>query len=182
MTFIDNIEDESSTIREYFKDGYNYSIEYLDGSISEYYSCSNKEEDKIKSKMIDQAISRQNRINLKSLKFAKNRSQYLSLLSCLCSLICMSKNEQELGFAMFLILAYNLYNYIARNQKLRELKKYKLFLELTDNLDTVNSSSYMKNIDPDNIFQAPLDINTVDDFTYRNVKMLYNNYKNVNKK
>ena len=76
MTFTYEGADLSKIIKKYFKNGNNYTIQYLDGTNFDYCSLASNEEQNIKCNMIKQAIERQVNISTKSI----STINYVSLL------------------------------------------------------------------------------------------------------
>jgi len=52
-----------------------------------------------------------------------------------------------------------------------------LFFEMYNSLDEINKSEFMKCIEFENIYQKTLDIDTIDDFSYDEIKTLYRKFK-----
>ena len=61
-------------------------------------------------------------------------------------------------------------------------KKYKLFLDLVDHLDNISDSEFLKCVEFEKLYQKQFDINTLDEYTYGDVKTIYKSYKLKQKK
>lgn len=178
MTFIDKNSDPSIIIKDYRVKGDNYLVEYLDGSKNNYYCSSDNEESRIKEEMIKQAIERKDKINIKLLELASDSSLIVALLSTICSLAIKNSG---MTIAMLLVVIASIYTFAKNSRKIKELKKYEMFLEMKDSLNEINTPKYMKHIEFENIYQKDLGINTVDDFTYGETKTLYKVYSKEKK-
>ena len=87
------------------------------------------------------------------------------------------------GLHLYYVLADPVPMYPQNQKYLREMKKYKLFLEFVDDLDIVNQSSSLKLVCFDNIYQIPVDIDTIDEyFSYSDIKILNKQYKRLKSK
>lgn len=177
MTFSYDGTDLSTIIKKYEQNGSNYSIEYLDGSMNNYVCYNTEEEDNIKKLMIEQLKERQDNINLDELYKLKNIEFLASIIGALGSSVFYNNKEYFLALLTFIFLTVNLKGYRNKNKKVKELKKAKLFLEMIGDLEKVNQSQILKIIEFDNIYQKELNINTLDEFNYYDVKRIYNKLK-----
>ena len=182
MTFTYEGADLSKIIKKYFKNGNNYTIQYLDGTNFDYCSLASNEEQNIKCNMIKQAIERQVNISTKSISTINYVSLLNSILSAIGTSIGIKNNKEILSIILFILLPFSLYNYKKSSSKLNELKKYRMFLELIDDLDKINNSQFLKCIEFDNYYQKQFDINTLDEYSYRDVKTIYKKFKEISKK
>lgn len=183
MTFTYEGANLSETIKDFFKQGNRYTINYLDNSSSSYICYNDNEVQRIKNTMVQQAIERQNKISKKDL-----------LLGLKCYLIGFGISTGEFILLLnnedyilkLLTLGTSILTYKGCNSvinKLLELKKYKMFLELNEYLKEINKGDFLKCIEFDNFYQIPFGIDTLDDYKYSKVKTIYNTYfsKNNNK-
>lgn len=94
------------------------------------------------------------------------------------------KNNDKVFLSYFSVIfsTFGIYNYRSNNKKIIELKKYKLFLDLVDHLDDINDSEFLKCIEFEKLYQKQFDINTLDEYTYGDVKTIYKSYKLKQKK
>ena len=172
MNFTHSNADISKTIKNVSYDNYKYSITYLDGSNIEYINYNKNEYDRLKKIMIDQAIERQNNINIDDLRLKKGLSVMSSITILAGYIKVKGIDNSSLTLLLIFLLLISIYNYKENSKKIKELKKYKLFLEMLDNIDYINNSNILKCIEPENIYQIPLDINTLDRYSYNNIKTI----------
>lgn len=178
MNFTYDNADLSTTIKKYWRNGYNYHIEYLDGSKYEYYCSSENECQRIEKIMIIQALDRQVMMNMHNMSFVKNLSISEALISSFACSILYNNDRFVLGtLAMAGILTGFI---VARREsiKIKELKKYKMFLEMYYNdLHKINETELLSNVEHDHIYQYPLTINNIDNYSYGEMKTLYKKFK-----
>ena len=120
MNFTYDGADLSQVIKKYSKEKNNYIIEYLDGSKASYLCCSDSEEDKIKSKMINQAFERQENISLPKMKLSRQISFITSIFSCICASTLGNNSRGALTLLLIVLIMINIKYY--RNDT-RKLKK-----------------------------------------------------------
>ena len=174
---INNGENPSEIIRKYTNINNNFTIEYADGSVSSYYCSSEDHEDKIRDTMLNRAYNLQKLENIKNTKLKRDANLFISLMSGLLTLALANKGFLILASIMLLVEIFSIYKKRECDTKLKELKKYKLFFELLPHLDEINKSDFLKCIEFDNFYQVPLDINTLYEYSYGDVKALHKEYK-----
>lgn len=173
MTFTYLDADSSKIIKSFSVDGYNYTIIYLDGSVSQYTSYSENEKFRLTKIMLDQAIDRQENMDEKYLVKSMKVCYLNSILSAILGGFNLV-NRNTIGAIIFIIKSLIELKYsMSINKKVNELKKYKLFLEMVKDLDEINKSGILKCIEFENIYQIPLDITTVDEYSYSDIKKIY---------
>lgn len=179
MNFSYEGADLSRIIKSYTKDGYKYIIEYLDGSDATYFSSNDKEVEKLKSVMIEQAKQRDKVFSEKCLDKIPSINIFGTLVACLGINIAEISESMLLELVCIFVLGVNVGQIRANKRKRIELKKYKLFLELLDVLGEkeLNSPKYTKQYEFDNIYAQPLMIETIDNFSLNDIKRVYKTYK-----
>ena len=178
MNFSYEGADRSKIINKYIREGNNYTIEYLNGDISSFYSTDENQEQKIIKTMVRQIVERQDRMDINDIVFKRDLCAQLCLASSILmpALVLREKEGLLLLPIAGLIAGLNLCS--DHNAKINELKKYKLFLEMTrDNEKRSINDSVLDCIEPDKLYQIPLNLNTIDDYSYRDVKLLYKKMK-----
>lgn len=182
MTFTYDEADLSTTIKNYSKFDNNYYINYLDGSTSNYVCYGDHEEERIKKIMIDQAIDRQGMLEIKNIDLFKKSSVITAAVTSLGASFFGHQQQYALTSLALAGTCYAVYNVRKMRYKLNELKKYKLFLELNRELTVGEYQNLFNEIEFDKFYQIPLNINTIDSFSYDNVKQLCKRfYENQNK-
>ncbi len=182
MTFNYEDADLSKTIGKIITDDSSCEIKYLDGN-SEFRNVDEEDLKKIKKDMLEQAIERQKKIDIDKLKLTKNIYLVGSALCAVALQAFRGNSELIPAFLILCFLIIGIYKFNLNNKYLREMKKYKLFLEFVDDLDIVNQSSSLKLVCFDNIYQIPVDIDTIDEyFSYSDIKILNKQYKRLKSK
>jgi len=174
MNFTYQNADLSTTIKRYSKDGYNYYIEYLDGTSISYTSYDEMEEAKILDIMLQQAIDRQNNIDLTKIKRDRKLFINLSLIFSLCSLGFLIDEKYFLSLLFTPSISSYLLLSSEKGTVIKELEKYKMFLEMNNDASTHNMDDKLFNyIESGKIYQIPLTVNTLDQYSYSQIKKLY---------
>ena len=182
MNFIDKNKDPSIIIKKYIRRDNSYTIEYLDGTVSNYYCSALDHEEKIKIKMLDQAIERQNVVSISNLNIKKRSELLIFTISSLSTIALLSSNMPLFSFFTILALLFSATKSLETSKKVKELKKYELFFELIPHLDVINKSNFLRCIEFDTFYQKDLDINTLDEYSYGDIKTLYKKYRTTLKK
>lgn len=181
MTFTYLDCDISKIIKSFSVDGCNYTIIYLDGSISQYTSYNENEKLRLTEIMLNQAIDRQENIDEKHLIKSIEAGYLTSIISVILGGIYLV-NRNTIGIIIFILKSLiELKFSMSINKKVNELKKYKLFLEMVKDLDEINKSGILKCVEFENIYQIPLDITTIDEYSYCDIKKIYKKYKLLDK-
>ena len=166
----------SEIIKTYKKNGYSYHIEYLDGSSSDY-TCYNEEEElKIKSTMLKQAMERQDKMGEEYIENSKNFNKIATIASAIGTVYFTSNSKLLLTMLSTAVLLPAADLWMKKNKALKELKKYRMFLEMANDLSEVNQTELLKTIEFDTLYQTPLSIENLDEFTYGDVKSIYKKF------
>lgn len=177
MTFTYLGADLSEIISKFTYANNNYHIEYLDGSEVDYYNDDPDHSKQIKSLMIEQALKRHRMMESdrnRGLEDVAKFGQFVSVVAIIAAI-----NDQSIPAAGLFTMSFLWMTCIAsdKKRKRKELEKYGMFFDMKDNLDTINSPEYMEEIEPEHIYQRELDIDSIDDFTHAEVKILYRKLK-----
>lgn len=174
MKFTYDNADLSKTIKTYYNNGAYFLIEFLDGT-KESYILSPKTEELIKYEMIKQALERDEKYNRKKCLI---HHQFSSLTAVLSIFSAVSVTENKNFLAIFeMIFLTSFLSIISSTDKLIELKKYKLFLELYQKNDKQELEKLWNTYFASSTLKMP-DINTLDTYKYTQIKSLYNKSKN----
>lgn len=182
MKFTYDGADLSETIKSFKHDGWQYTIEYFDGT-STNFVCSNEEQIKnIKQKMYEQAVERQDIMADYNYPLKVTLGLYLHIINTTAFTISISCKADFLTWLFSLGGLLNLF-LLTKNVRIkRELEKYLLFFKMYNHLDEVNKAKFMECIEFDHMYQKRLDIDTVDEFSLGEVKTLYRHLEENNKK
>lgn len=172
MTFTYIEADLRKIIKSYFRDGCNYEVEYLDGSIAKYYCSNELEESRLENLMLKQALERQEKVNVKEMEVYKELSRiaaYLSSIACVLSI-----EEQKSVFALILgiLCISSIKEFREKREMLNELKKYQIYIDIMDRIKEVNESELLKCIEFDNYYQIPLNLGTLDNYSLNDIKRI----------
>lgn len=173
MTFTYHGADLATTIKRYKQTGNYYHIEYLDGSFSDYYCSDQKESERIEAIMKKQAIDRENLMDIEEIIRTKHKDLAGASLTFLSSSFLYNYEKFSLCALTMAGAGICLKCATTKSSRIRELKKYKLFLEIDKNLSNINECELLSEVEPDHIYQVPLTISHVDDYSYREIKVLY---------
>lgn len=176
MTFTYDNADLSRTIKDFYRDGMAYYVNYLDGSSSNYVCSSETEEERLKDLMVEQALDRQGMMKIRDVELLEKMNVAAAFISA-AGISIMANYEQ---YALSALLLGGTFATVGKARKLKcqlyELKKYKLFLEMSDDVARGNGEIPLEVVDHDKIYQVPLGINTVDRYSYGQVKTLYKEF------
>ena len=172
MKYVTKEIDKSKTIKDFEVDGSWYYKEFMDGSISTYYSTDQNEIDKIRLEMVDQAKKR-----AEIMKPNYYRARGLAFLSIsLLSFTLMNQivDPQLSGYALLLLIGGLMsFKEFLKSFKIKnELKKYERFIEMYDDINIV------KNMNHD-IYTPELDIENLDNIDNMYIGHIYDEYKKV---
>lgn len=168
MKFDENT-DLSEIIKNYTRNNDHYKIEYLDGSISEYYNSDNKYEETLMYRMTKEALIRDKNLYEKYKKYLK-----IDLLEFLLSIFALglSQNVKLIFCIAILYLPFLLAKSLKDITKYIELEKYHDYLSIREDLKKTENRDILDIIEFDKIYQKPLNITTVDDYSAINLKIL----------
>lgn len=171
MTFY--IDDKNEKIiKNYKKENNSFIIEYLDGT-KDYIKESNTTLDDIHLKMIKQAIKRDQSM-YGEISFKNKLNYFFKYFSIFAGGFSLSNRNLIL---LFVVMIYNVLMQIECEKstpQLSELKKYRKYLRL---LNVAEEKDINLEYVDDNNIQKPLNINELDNISYRNFKKLEKEYK-----
>ena len=175
MTFYDNKEDE--TIELYQEKDNHYEIYYLSGKTISYY----QNENRLKNEMLEQAMQRDDELFEKIQD--KTRLSLLGYVSSFIPLIYGLKFEVDISLFIAYIYGFiTLYNFKKNNKKLIELKKYRHYIELKNEIEKYKTKKDRKEtIDFINKVEKYFNINKLDLYSVRDVKSLKKEFKLLKK-
>lgn len=169
MTFYDGEENEK-IISGYKISGEYVEIIYLDGSSELVYKTDNLIKD-IENELEIFAKKRDKDL-YKSIEIEKNRNLILFLVSLPLSLMSIKKNILSIIIVSLLINGYSFCKYLENRNKLKELKKYRLYLGMMNDLKKDENKDITKVIEFDSFYREPININTLDSFSLNDVKVI----------
>lgn len=156
MTFYDK-KDLGKIIGHYeFKDD-KYIVEYLNGDDVKYYNSNKDHYKELNKKMLEQAKYRDKDL------YASYRKKYILTyvkFILFAMMVDFVIDSNVLSFIMCII--YFLATSFKVVPEYRELKKYHNYLEIEEKLE--NDDNILKDFGYDEIYDLPLNINTLDDY------------------
>lgn len=176
MTFYDGKENE--TIELYEKVNNHYDIYYLNGNLVVY--C-NENDNKIKNEMLEQAMQRDDELFEKIQD--KTRAYFLAYTSSFIPIIYGLRFEVNIIlYIAFIYSLISLYNLRKNNKKLIELKKYRHYIELKNEIEKYKNKKDNKDtIDFINKVEKYFNINKLDLYNVKDVKSLKKEFKLLEK-
>jgi len=178
MTFTYEGAELSSTLKTYTKTGDEYRVVFLDGTERTYRSNST-ESTRLDNLLLEQALKRDAEMQISVIELKR-------ILLTFCFVFCNSvltlsvkKREEMIGIAAFILTVVSLDNITDLIEKVKELKKYKIFIEMIDQLKLVDNTELLKCVEFDNIYQIPISLSTIDEYSYAEVKCIRRELKRM---
>lgn len=171
MTFTYEGAELSSTLKTYIRTGNEYRVVYLDGA-ERVYEADYKESARLDNLLLEQAIKRDNEMQISIIELKKLLLTFSFLFCNSVMALSIKRKEDIIGLLAFILTVVNLDNISDLLAKIKELKKYKIFMEIMEELKTVNNTELLKCIEIDNFYQIPLSLATLDEYTYGEVKSI----------
>lgn len=175
MTFTYDSADLSRIIKNFRQDGYNFYVEYLDGSVSEYYCANDEEYNRLINLMLEQALDRQKNMNVEYLEINKNLAGIISLLLSYLTSLSVERKQATLALISFILLIISCKDIKTKRRKIKELKKYQIFFEIMDEIKEVNETELLRCVEFEPMYQIPLTINHLDEYSYGEMKRIRKN-------
>lgn len=179
MKFYDGKENDREIIKDYSANNQYIKVNYLFDDSSFTYQYSKEKEDEITKQMIEQALKRDEELYDKLYK--KTKEYFAQTLLSLITLIMSIKGEIQLtlclSFIAGLIASMNL---TESYEKLKEMKKFRLYHSMKEKLDNPENKDITKIIEFDPMYRDPINMGTLDKFTYNDVKMIKKELKRRN--
>ena len=172
MKFTSDGADLGSTIESYSRKGNYYKIKYLDNSESSYVSNNSDEVKRLQNIMLEQARERDAHEKISIIKLKRNILMVSSYLAALSTCMAYDKGNDLLTFISFILTGITDNIWRNKNEKIRELSKYKIFLDMVDDLKLFNESEILKCIEFENIYQRNFNINEIDKYSCGEIKRI----------
>ena len=166
---------ENEAIKEYTKeetkDGTWYEIIYLNNESDYYPNEDPNHELEIQERIIKQAIERENEL-LKKYNYKEIMSSIIFLMSLPTTCIGWTKGPLNLLIISGLISLLSGIKLIKTTRRLNDIKKYRMYLDMKDDLKKKENSNIYKLIEHEGCYQIDLDLTTIDKYRYGDVKTL----------
>lgn len=182
MKFYKGEEELKYVIKNYDIIDNNMIVNYLDGSAIKINNITKEEISLIEERMINQLRDRNNSFNIKYIQ-RKEKLDLTLLISLLGGTIANKiKNITMPEYITILILIsimYLYYNTYSEIKKITDIKKSNLFLEMYDKLQTPEVRIVISNLLGDNLYTKDLTINTLDEYSYNEIKQIHKKVKKI---
>lgn len=182
MKFYEGKEELKNIIQYYILENDNMIIWFLDGSAIKINNITKEEISLIEERMINQLRDRNNNFNIKYIQ-RKEKLDLTLLISLLGGTIANKiKNITMPEYITILILIsiiYLYYNTYSEIKKITDIKKSNLFLEIYDKLQTPEVRVVISNLLGDNLYAKDLTINTLDEYSYNEIKQIHKKVKKI---
>ena len=182
MNFCSRMQDESEIITKIEKIDNNrnyYVIHYLDGREVTLYNQDEFYITMLGYIMLDQAIERDRRLyKLRKEDFYKSIfMSFMIIMYCLSCTIMTRETDKRMLYTMYLLFEASVSVWsikVIKDNKttLDELKKYRIYLNMRKELEKQENKDITKILETDPYRRKKLNINTIDDFTLRDVKIV----------
>ena len=182
MKFTSELSDKSKILSHYNKINNYYTLTYLDGSTENYYSDNPDEENKIIEIMINQAMERDALLNNNAGINIQLKEVFAALTTVLFSKLAINiasdNTYKEYSLLLAVLGSISLVRLVKLHNQKKELNKYKMYLEMYKNDPYYLKQPFLlDDIEFDKFFQAPFNINHLDDYSHRDVSVIYKKYK-----
>lgn len=161
--------DLSKIIGNFTKNDNYYKIEYLDGSVAEYYNSDDKHDKILMNRMLKDAIERDKNLYKKYKKYLIN--DIIKFLGTVY-LLNLSRQIQLLYCLSFILNVISIVQFRKNLRNYLELKKYHDFLNIKNELEKNENKDITKLIEIDNFFKEDLNINNLDNYSNADLSLL----------
>lgn len=179
MTFYDGQEENREIIKDYFINKNYIKVNYLYTDNPDIIIYTKEKEEEIINLMIEQALKRDEELYDKTYKETlMDLSQ--TLLSMITVILSLKSESQLLLCFSFIVGLIGTTNLINNYEKLREMKKFRLYNFMKEELDKKENQDITKIIEFDPFYREPINMGTLDNFSYRAVKNIKKELKRRN--
>ena len=162
---------ENETIKNYTKDGIWYEIVYLNNESDYYPNEDPNHELEIQERILKQAIEREEEL-LKKYNKDEIISTILFLISLPTAYISMTKAPMIIFLVSSIVAFLSGKKLIKTRKRLKDIKKYRMYLDIKEDLEKKENSDIYDIIEFDKFLQVKLDLTTIDKYRYSDVKAL----------
>lgn len=181
MKFYDNKTYEDEII-EWMKEYKGcYEIKYLDDDHTVLIDKNRTNYQNKKVEMIRQAMERDKELYTKYRSFCIQ--DYVAYFTSLMAFaLSTNGNKQLLSCLLIIIGVYFNWHLISDKRKLKELKKYRMFLDIRKDLEKKENKNILDVIEFDKLYQDPrgIVIENLDNYSYSDIKVIKKELKRRN--
>lgn len=179
MQFYDGRENDKELIKDYLVNNDYIKVNYLYNDNPDIFMYTKEKEEEIVNLMIEQALKRDEELYSKIYKETLiNLSQ--TLLSMIPVILSLKNESQLLLCSSFIVGLIATTNLTENYKKLREMKKFRLYNSMKEELGKKENKDITKIIEFDPFYRKPINIGTLDNFSYSNVKSIKKELKRRN--
>jgi len=170
MTFTYDGADLSSTIKTFVYENGKYHVFFLDGS-DIWYDATDVEKEKLRNLMLEQAIDRDAKMQLELLQLKRLLIRLVFAFSCFSIVLSASRRNELTTILSLLLNGISLSKAYDIEKVINELKKYKMFMDIMEDLDRINDGEILESSDGAD-FHQPLNLENLDKYTYNDMKRI----------
>lgn len=166
--------DLSRVIKRFTYEGNHFHVEYFDGTISDYYCDDPDKTSEIRCEMMIQALERDEQMwDRNDDKTARAMFLYFQMLLAFSLQNSISNDYKFMTILSSTVLGIISLLQVSDVKNQIELKKYRMFFDMYEDLDEVNKAEFMDAIRIAGSTLKRLDIETLDSFSYGQIKILH---------
>ena len=182
MKFYTGPEELSNVIKFYFTMGSNMAVFYLDDRIEHIFNYTEEQKQKVQETMLKQLQERNESINLRPYTLQKNfDTVVLTTLagSYIANRIVFGNIETYLTIGTIFGTVYLTNRILKKRAIINDVRKANLFLDMHEELQTPEGKIAVEELNFDKIYSEELNVNTLDRFSYGEVKEVHKKLKRV---
>lgn len=182
MKFYTGPEELSNVIKFYFIAGSNMAVFYLDDRIEHIFNYTEEQKQKVQETMLKQLQERNESINLRPYTLQKSfDTAVLTTLagSYIANRIEFGTMKAYLTIATICGTIYLTNRILKEKAIIKDVKKSNLFLDMYEELQTPEGKIVVEELNFDKIYSEELNVNTLDHFSYGEVKEVHKKLKRV---
>lgn len=182
MKFYTGPEDLKDVIERYIVIGNDMAVYYLNNRKVSIPNFTEEQREEIKEIMLQQLQERNANVNLRPYILQKDLNTVaLTILmgSYIANRIKFDSIKAYLTIGTIFGTIYLTNRILKEKAIIKEVKKSSLFLDMYDELQTPEGKNAVEELNFDKIYSEDLNVNTLDDFSYSEVKEVHKKLKKV---
>lgn len=182
MKFYTGPEDLKDVIERYIVIGNDMAVYYLNNRKVSIPNFTEEQREEIKEIMLQQLQERNANVNLRPYILQKDLNTVaLTILmgSYIANRIKFDSIKAYLTIGTIFGTIYLTNRILKEKAIIKEVKKSSLFLDMYDELQTPKGKNAVEELNFDKIYSEDLNVNTLDDFSYSEVKEVHKKLKKV---
>lgn len=176
MKFYEGPEELKDVIEKYAVAGKNMVIFYLNNRVKTIQNYTEEEENQIKEIMLRQLQERNETVKINQKRAKKVFDE--SLLTLLSTSYVINRIKfEDINTCLAIISIFGMFYLLVQTCKdkvrIDDIKKSTLFLDMYEELNTTLGKDIVTNLNFDKIYSEDLNVNTLDRFSYNEVKEVH---------